>query len=157
MSRTLSTAARQALYGATTEEVFLILLTLDHETLEMPLRVSSDAVNTVSRGETFIAYPFQLSLPDDEEGKSPHARLVIDNVDRQIVAAVRGLTSAPTVLMEIVRAADPDTVEAVFADFRLTDVTYDSQVVEGDLTIEDFTAEPYPAASFSPSLFPGLF
>ena len=29
--------------------------------------------------------------------------------------------------------------------------------VQGDLTVEDFTAEPFPAAIFSPGLFPGLF
>jgi hypothetical protein len=82
---------------------------------------------------------------------------VIDNIDRRIVQAVRSLTSAPAVLIEIVRAADPDTVEARFVDFKLANVTYDAQVVEGDLTVEDFTAEPFPSASFSPSLFPGLF
>jgi hypothetical protein len=59
--------------------------------------------------------------------------------------------------MEIVLASDPDTVEAKFVDFKLTNVTYDAHVVQGDLTIEDFTAEPFPAASFSPSLFPGIF
>ena len=53
--------------------------------------------------------------------------------------------------------AAPDVVEARFEDFRFTDISYDSQVIEGDLSVEDFTAEPYPAACFSPSLFPGLF
>jgi hypothetical protein len=73
------------------------------------------------------------------------------------VQAVRSLTSAPALLIEIVRAADPDTVEARFADFRLTNVTYDAHLVQGDLTVEDFTTEPFPAAVFSPGLFPGLF
>lgn len=157
MSRALSLAARTALNAAETGEAFLILLTFTHPGLAAPIRVSGDAVETVSRGETFAAYPFDLLLPDDGEGKSPRARIVIDNIDRQIMAAVRSLQSAPTLLIEIVRAADPDTVEAVFHDFRLQNVTYDSQAIEGDLSIEDFTAEPYPAASFSPSLFPGIF
>jgi hypothetical protein len=157
MSRTISSLTRQALYTGETAEAFLILLTLDHESLETPIRVSNDAVDTESRGATFVAFPFQLSLPDDSEGRSPRARLIIDNIDRQIVQAVRNLSSAPTVLMEIVRAADADTVEARFADFRLTNVSYDSQVVQGDLTIEDFTTEPFPANVFSPNAFPGLF
>jgi hypothetical protein len=70
---------------------------------------------------------------------------------------VRSLSTAPTALIEIVRAASPDTVEAQFVDFKLTNVTYDALRVEGDLTLEDFTAEPFPSAIFSPSLFPGLF
>lgn len=157
MSRTLSSQSLSALNAPETQDAFLVLLTISHADLASPIRVTSDAVDTSSRGNAFVAFPFELSLPDDEEGKSPRARLVIDNVDRSIVRTVRGLTSSPTVLIEIVRTAAPDIVEAKFEDFRFTDISYDSRAVEGDLTIEDFTAEPYPAASFSPSLFPGLF
>lgn len=157
MSRVLSSLTRQALYAAETGEAFLILLTISHPNLDTPVRVTSDSVQTASRGNTFVPFPFDLSLPDEHEMRSPRARLVIDNVDRQIVQVVRSLSSAPTVLIEIIRAADPDTVEAQFFDFKLTGVSYDAQRVEGDLTIEDFVAEPYPAASFSPGFFPGLF
>lgn len=157
MSRSVSTTAKAALFAPETGEAFLILLTLSHPDLAVPIRVSSDAVNTISRGDLFIAYPFDLTLPDDEEQRPPRARLVIDNVDRQIVATIRTLQSAPTLLIEIIRASDPNTVEAKFSDFKLFDITYDSQVITADLTLEDFTAEPYPAATFSPSLFPGLF
>lgn len=157
MSRNLSAGTRQAMHAAESDDAFLILLTFDHADLTSPIRVSSDAVETVSRGMSFAAYPFDLSLPDDEEDKAPRARLAIDNVDRQIVATLRQLQSSPVLTIEIVRAADPDTVEAVFHDFRLRNVRYDSRLIQAELTIEDFTAEPYPAASFSPSLFPGIF
>lgn len=157
MSRDTSLAARMALNAQETGEAFLILLTLSHPAMQEPLRVTSDAVETQSRGESFAPFPFELTLPDDDGNGAPQARLAIDNVDRQIVRALRELGSAPFVLMEIVRAADPDTVEARFVDFRLTDITYDSRVVEGILGIEDFTSEPYPANVFSPGLFPGLF
>lgn len=157
MSRAISGLSRQALYAAESGDAFLILLTLSHASLPVPIRVSSDAVTTVSRGNAFVPFPFDLVLPDDQENKSPRARLVIDNVDRQIVQTIRSLATAPTALIEIVRAASPDTVEAQFVDFKLTNVSYDAQRVEGDLTIEDFTAEPFPSAIFSPSLFPGIF
>ena len=157
MSRDTSLAARAALNAPETGEAFLILLTISHAQLALPIRVTSDSVVTESRGDSFAPFPFELSLPDDNDGRSPEARLVIDNIDRQIVRAVRLLPSAPLVLIEIVRAAAPDTVEARFEDFRLTDVSYDSQAVEGNLTVEDFTAEPFPAFLFSPGLFPGLF
>lgn len=157
MSRNLSTGARQAIFAAESGEAFIILLTFTHESLASPIRVGSDSVDTVSRGQAYIAYPFDLTLPDDDEGRAPRARLVIDNVDRQIVATLRNLATSPVLTLEIVRAAAPDVVEAVFHDFRLRNVRYDSHVIEADLTIEDFTAEPYPAGSFCPSLFPGIF
>ena len=157
MSRDISTEALQAINAAETADAFIILLTIAHDNLEAPLRVSSDAADTISRGNSFTAFPFELTLPDDEDNKPPRARLIIDNIDRSIVRAVRNLASSPRVTIEIIRAADPDVVEATFQDFRFTNISYDAKVVEGDLTLEDFTAEPYPGASFSPSLFPGLF
>lgn len=157
MSRPVSLTARQALFAQETGEAFLILLTIDHASLAQVIRVTSDQVTTVSRGQEFVPFAFDLTLPDDAENASPSARLRIDNVDRQIIAAIRRIESAPSVLMEIVRAQEPDMVEAAFPDFKLTDISYDSQVVEGNLTIEDFTAEPFPAGTFSPGLFPGVY
>lgn len=157
MSRNLSTDAIKALYGQETAEAFLILLTLDHESLNNPIRVSSDAVDTESRGENYTAFPFELILPDDRENTAPRARLVIDNVSRDVLSAIKSLNSAPTMKIEIVRGSDPDTVEAIFPDFRLTNIKYNVLTIQGDLSLEDFTAEPYPSMIFSPSTFPAIF
>ena len=157
MSRGLSSLMQQSLYAAETGEAFIILLTLSHDDMPAPVRVTSDEVTTVSNGESFVPFPFDIVLPNDIDSKSYRAKLTIDNIDRQIVQAVRSLTTAPSVLIQIVRAAAPDTVEAQFVDFKLTNVSYDAYRVEGHLTVEDFTAEPFPAALFSPGLFPGLF
>ena len=71
--------------------------------------------------------------------------------------ALRSLGTAPLVLIEIVRTAEPDVVEAKCEDFRLMNVSYDANLVQGNLTIEDFTAEPFPAGTFTPGYFPSLF
>ena len=157
MSRILSTPAQQAIFAQETGDAFIVLLTISHAALPEAIRVTSDEVITVSNGETFVPFPFDLVLPNDIDSKSYRAKLVIDNVDRSIVQAVRSLATAPGVLIQIVRAATPDVIEAQFVDFSLTNVTYDAYRVQGDLTVEDFTAEPYPATIFSPGLFPGLF
>ena len=157
MSRNLSTAARNALYAAETGEGFAVLLTLSHAGLATPLRVAGSDAAITSRGDTFMPYPFKLTLPDDAERQSPEARLVIDNVDRQIILALRNLNTAPLVTIEIVRMADTNTVEARFDSFRLGQVSYDMHMVEGVLSLEDFTAEPFPAGCFSPAHFLGLF
>ena len=157
MSRILSGPAQQALFAQETGDAFIVLLTISHDALAEPIRVTSDEVIAVSDGESFVPFPFDLVLPTDIDSKSYRAKLVIDNIDRSIVQAVRSLATAPSVLIQIVRAATPDVIEAQFVDFTLTNVTYDSWRVQGDLTVEDFTAEPYPATLFSPGLFPGLF
>jgi hypothetical protein len=157
MSRILSSTMQQSLFAPETADAFIVLLTINHASLPQPICVTSDEVITVSNGTSFVPFPFDLTLPNDLDSKSYRAKLVIDNIDRSIVQAVRALTTAPTVLIQIVRAAAPDVIEAQFVDFTLTNVTYDAYRVQGDLTVEDFTAEPFPAAIFSPGLFPVLF
>ncbi len=157
MSRALSNTLRQAINSQETAEVFLILLTIDHDDLLEPIRVSNDIVDTVSNGESFIALPFQLELPNDDENGSPRAKLTIDNVDRQIVLAVRSISTAPNMNVKIVLASDPDTIEAEFPNFKFTNISYNQLTVSGDVTVEDFMLEPFPAGNFNPSEFPGIY
>ena len=157
MSRNTSLTFRQAVYGEETGEAFIILLTLSNPGLSQPIRVSNDSVDTVSNGNTYVAFPFQIELPDDTDEGPPTARLTIDNVSREIVQAVRTVSSAVDVEISIVLSSDPDTVEASFPDFQLRDVSYNVLTVEGRLNIESFAQEPYPAGRFDPARFPGLF
>jgi len=148
---------QQAVHAPETGEAFLLLLTLSHANLDDPLRFTSDGVDTVSRGYTFIAFPFQISLPPRSQDQPPKMQLTIDNVDRQIVQTIREIQSAPTIKVEIVLASTPDTVEAIFPDFILLNAQYDRLTVQGDLVIEMLEREPFPADTYNPSDFPGLF
>ncbi len=157
MSRDITITAKQAIYSQQTSEVFLVLLTIDHADLGAPIRVVNNTVDIVSNGNTFIGFPFFIDMPQERDDQLARVTLTIDNVDRQIVTAVRSLTSAPSVVMEIVLASDPDTIEAGPFSFTMRDVRYDSLVVEGELSFEDVLNEPYPGDSFTPATHPGLF
>lgn len=156
MSRSLSSIARQALFAQETGEVFIVLLTIDHPQLSTPIRVCSDAVQCMSRGNVFVAFPFDIVLPNDSDAP-PQASLQIDNVSQEIAASIRSIGTPPSVTIEVVRASAPDTVEASLPAFQLTNVRYDTLLVQGDLVTEDLTSEPFPADMFTPSNFPGLF
>lgn len=157
MSRSLSSLAKQSLFAQETGEVFLLLLTINHASLAQPIRVVNNLENVVSGGNTYIAFPFQITLPQDREDQPPKMRLAIDNVDRSIVTAVRTLTSPPTITLDVVLASQPNTIEATFPGFTLRNTKYDALVVEGDLNLEDISNEPYPKDSFTPTLAPALF
>jgi hypothetical protein len=157
MSRAVSATGLRSLFAEESSEVWVVLLTLDHVDLPVAIRVCSDAVDIVSRGETFVSFPFELTLPDDTDGGPPRATLTIDNVSREIAEAVRSVTSPPSVVIEVVRAAEPNVVEAVLPVFELRNVRYNAQTVSGELEVEDLTSEPYPADSFTPAKFRGLF
>ncbi|NNG04359.1 MAG: DUF1833 family protein [Inquilinus sp.] len=152
----VSATYKQAAYAAETGEAPIVLLTIDHADLAAPIRVTSDAVDTASRGDTYVAFPFRVSLPDDTE-EAARARLEIDNVDRRIVEAVRSISSPPSVRLEVVLAGTPDLVEAGPFDFELEETRYDLLVVSGELAFEPVLDLAMPADSLSPGLFPGLF
>ena len=48
-------------------------------------------------------------------------------------------------------------VEAQWPEFLLTNIRYDAATISGTLKLETLEREPFPAGSFTPSQFPGLF
>lgn len=155
---TLSTAAKQAMFAQETGEVFLILLTIDHPDFTQPIRVVNDGHSIPSRNNEYVAFPFNITLPDDLDESPPRAKLTIDNVSREIIQNIRlAGQSEITVKIEIVRHSDPDTVEVSFPRMLLRNVQADVMTVSGDLEVEDLVREPFPSGVFDPAGFPGLF
>ena len=157
MSRALSQAAKQAVNAQETDEVFLLLLTLDHADLAQPIRVVNNTENVVSRGDTYVAYPFEIALPDEDPESVARVTLRIDNVDRQIVQSLRAIQAPLSVALEVVMASAPDTVEAGPFNMTLVAAEYDALTITGELAFEDVLNEPFPGASYIPSEYPGLF
>ncbi len=157
MSRDITLTAKQAIFSQESSEVFLILLTIDHVDLADPIRVVRNTKNIDSRGDTYVGLPFDVDMPEERDDRLGHVTLTIDNVDRKIVTAIRSLTSAPSVTMEIILASDLNTLEAGPFPFTLRDTEWDSLTVTGVLSFEDVLNEPYPGDSFTPATHPGLF
>lgn len=160
MPRPLSTALKAALYAQQTGEVILAKTTITHASIiGGPLRVVNDLQNFVSQGNTYVALPFQVTLPADGEDGRPTVRLVIDNVDRSMVTAIRSIppSSPPTVQIDLVLASTPDVIEISFPNLTLRNVDYDQFVISGDLAVNQDDREPIPYQRYTPQLFPGLF
>lgn len=162
---------RQALYAPETGRYPISLITIEHEELTEPIKISSDPTQrlvdlttpldvvygTVSRGETFIFYPVRLRLPNDTEDGVGDISIEIDNVHRQFTETIRSITSPPTFKVEIVIDNALDVVEAQWPDFELVDVKYDATLITGTLKLETYEKEPFPSGMFTPTYFPGLF
>ena len=167
MPRALSSSALVAINSPETGQVFVTLLTFSGAGLASPIRLCDDPASRladdpltyglVSRSQTFLYCPIDVTLPSSSAEQQPRARLAVDNVDRSLMADLRTLTAPMDVLLEIVRAAAPDTVELSIAGFQLRDVSYSAERIEGSLLLRDLRRDPFPAGRFTPSLFPGLF
>lgn len=155
--RNLSAVLQRAAYAQDTKEVVLLLLAIDHPNLVSPIRVVNNLEPITSQGYTWAAFPFEVSLPSESDDQIPSMPLKIDNVDRQIVTAIRNLQGAPDITLDVVVASQPDIVEATFVGFKLKSVSYDNLVVEGEMRLEEILSEPFPQHRMTPSLFPGLY
>ena len=153
----VSATTRAAVFASETAEAFIVLVTIDHDDLSLPIRVCSDAVDMESRGNTFTAMPFERELPGEDDTGVSAGTLAIQNVSLEITEAIRSINTPPSVLLEVVRAADPDTVEMSFDNMRIAEVRWDALIVSATVDDENFLSEPYPKDSFTPGLFPGVF
>lgn len=153
----VSTTFKTSAFAQDATDIWLVLLTIEHDDLSAPIRVVNNTENVTSNSELFVAFPFDITLPDNRDGSPPTAKLAIDNVSREIGEAIRSISSPASVKIQIVRHAALDTVEIEWPYFTLRNVKWDMLKVSGDLSFEDFVTEPYPAGKFVPAQFPGLF
>ena len=157
MSRSVSSAFLQAALAQETGEVYVVLVEIDHADLVTPIRAARSNANVLHNGNTYHGMWFETDLPDDLEEQLPEITLVIQNVDRAVVEAVRTVSSAPTVTVKVVLASDPDTVEAGPWVMTLRQAAYNALTVSGSVLGPDILTEPYPGDAMTPANFPGLF
>lgn len=165
----LSLNFRQAAYAQETERVLIALITITHDDLADPIRISTDPTErlstplddivygTISRGNNYVFFPIALQLPGDTDEGPGNMSIQFDNVHRQYIETIRSIFTPASFLVELVLDDDPDTVEATWPEFLLTNVKYDALSITGTLSLETLERESFPSGSFSPSYFPGLF
>lgn len=156
--RTLTGQALSGVLARQTNEVYLVLLTLSHPSFAVSIRVTSDAVDTVSGGLTYQHFPFEIDLPGEDDSAPARVTLKIDNVDRRIYEEVRRIDSGDPidVTFTVISASEPDAVQAGPFSFALRSVKATAAAVEGDLVYEDILNEPFPGVTFTPSRTPSL-
>lgn len=157
MPRSMSTTATEAALSQYTDQVFLWLLELDGDDFAEPIRVVNSREDVVSNGETYIAFPFEITLPSEDGETISDVRLTISNIDRAITEAVREASNAITATASIVLASSPDDLEVGPLSLTLKSVTYNALTVTGSLRWENLLDLEYPGYKFTPSQFRGLF
>lgn len=156
MSRGLSSAAKAELYAANCTGVWLVLLTVEHATFGATIRLVNDRQSVTSGGDVYTPMAFRPSLPPDRDGPA-RAVVVVDNVDRALIAAVRAITTPATVTMELIRRSAPDTIVASWPYLRLVGATIDAGQITFELAPDAVLDESYPGTDFTPLGFPAGF
>lgn len=146
---------RTSARAAETGDAWLPLITISHAAFA-DRHITSDA-DIVSRGARFRGYPLSLSLPKDTDDGMLDGGFEVEDVNRNLIDAIRTANSPPTVLIEIVRAAAPGIVEFTYSSLELTDIDIDGIRLAAVVGLADFRTEPIPADAMTPTLFPGLY
>lgn len=164
----VSLSFKEAAYSQETDDVFIALVTFYSDELEAPIRICSDPYQRltslgediyglISNGDTYIFMPFDIWLPRDDKSGTVSAKMTIENIDRKIVEQARAVRKPVTVKIQCVMSSNLDFVEIEYDNFKLSDLSYDSTQIEGNLTLDYWGLEPFPSGRFIPSDFPGLF
>jgi hypothetical protein len=155
--RDYSSSARRKI-NATSGEAPVVLLEITHPDLEAPIRVAQDNQDLLHQGNLFVAFAFEIDLPDDQDKQTPRASIAMDNVGRELtqwLEASDGGDGAQVRVMQVMRS-DPDVVEwEVTLD--LSNVSMDVRRVTGDLSFEDLLNRPGVLLRYDPQTAPGLF
>jgi len=164
-----SLAFRQAAYAQETGRTIIALITLTHESLSEPIRISTDPTErlstpildvvygTVSRGNQYVFLPLKIQIPSDTDEGPGNMTIELDNVHRAYTEAIRSIFTPISVLVELVLDNAVDTVELQWPEFLVTNITYDATLIKATLALETLEREPFPSGIFGPAHFPGLF
>ena len=161
----------RSLFSPEADSDLFILLTIydpaDPNTVVMRLsdgftkRISETADEVIygitSGGYDFTFLPMQITLPQEDEAQAPRCSITLNDVTRYITPIIRTITGPPKVLLQLVLAKTPDVIELSFSGLYINSFTYNADSVIADLAMIDYEREPFPAHSFSPKYFPGLF
>ncbi len=157
MPRSVPAAFLRAFLRQTTDDGVLVLLTITHSLLGVPIRAVLNTEDVVSNGDTYQRCLFDITLPDENPNQAPRARLRIDNIDRSLVAVLRAAANeSPEIQITVVTMSDPDTPVLVTPPLKWRSVKYNPQFVEGDLSGPAFINRRYPKDVYSPQVAPGI-
>ena len=151
-------ALEPTVYLTTTDVAFFVLLTITPPagSITPVIRVVNNNEDVVSRGDTYMAFPFEFKLPVDDGERQPAIQVMAANSSQDFIEAVRSMLEPPTVKLELISSLDPDMPEKVIDFLRLDSVTYDAMSITFSLQPINILARNFPNTTYNAVEFPDL-
>lgn len=179
--RTVTASALAKLYRSESGISLPVLIQINHSSWGSPLYLVNNYDDVVYDGQTYTAFPFRFDPADiNTDGSIQSGRMTISAVDQTITAAIRALSTPPTVTAVAAMVTYTPTglpgdafypgattypgaglayaIEplATWA-FTLRNVTGNAESISGELEFENKLENEVPSLEFRPRDFPGLF
>jgi len=157
MSLTLSSELLAQLFAQESDDPFLLLVTLSHPDFVDDIRLVNNTVNIVSRGDTFLAFPFRTRFPVDDGQTKREFSIEFDNVSLDLIEGIRTVTDPIDVKIEMILASLPDEVQMSQEELKIRQVVYDQNRVTATIALDDFLNTEMTSEKYTPTNFPGIF
>jgi hypothetical protein len=173
VSRRLSLNARLQQDAPASDQIEVALFLIEHPDLAQPIRLSTDNTERITTdplvygtrsawaGADPLAEPYlwilaSAILPGDAEDAPATARIVLENLDADIVTLLRSFTDPATVRIAVVLAGTPDLVEAEWAGLQIVSADITAGEIVLSLSRDEVELEPFPPGRTTRLAFPGL-
>lgn len=154
--RSLTNDLLRELYAQDSADAFLMLLTISHPSFPT-IYLSNNNRDVVSRGNTYLAFPMEVTLPGDDGESMQEVDIRLDNVSRELITELRTVTTPINVTVEMVLASNTDYVQISLEEFKLKNISYNSKTIQGKLYLDGFLNIAMTSEKYGPTNFPGLF
>ena len=157
MANNLTPELLAQLYTQESNDPFLTLITLTHDSFAGPIRLVNNSEAIVSRGETFLAFPVKIQLPVDDGETGREVKIEFDNVALDLINEIRTVTTPISVTLEMVLASMPDAVQIELAELVLGNLNYNKTRISASLIMDGFLSTELTSEKYTPSAYPGIF
>jgi len=160
--RRLSLNARMMQDELVSDQIYVVLIEIDHPELPRPIRLSTDNADRIQAEppiygtRSYLWIVASALLPGDQDDTPAAATIALENLDREMVRLVRSFTAPATVAMAVVLASTPDQVEAEWTNLRIVSADTDAGEVLLSISREQIEMEYFPSGRMTRDRFPGL-
>jgi len=145
------------IFAQDSDDPFLMLVTLSHESFDEPIRLVNNTEEIISRGETFTPFPMRARFPVDDGESARDFTMEFDNVSLDLIAAMRTVTSQIGVKIELILASMPNEVQMIQDDLLIGAINYNQSTIQVKIILDSFLNTELTSETYGPTNFPGLF
>lgn len=156
MSNALSPELLAQIFGQSSNDPFLTLVTLTHTSFDT-IYLVNNTVDITSRGQVYRAFPMKVRLPVDDGESARDFQMEFDNVSLELIEEIRSVTTQIGVKMEMILTSMPNVVQMSQDDLFISNLSYNALRITATIILDSFLNVAMTSEQYNPDNFPGLF
>lgn len=157
MANNLSAELKAQLFSESSNDPFLTLLTLSHDSFPSDIYLVNNSESITSNGRVFEPFPVKIRLPNDDDETRKEFAIEFDNVSLELIEEIRTVTTPIRCDLEMVLASMPDEIQMIHSDLSIQSITYNKNKINAKLVLDNFLSTELSSEKYRPTNFPGLY